>query len=244
MRKNMGKQIKNTWCFLREELVIPIMSIALGIVGILLMLFIEKVGMANDEKPVWFLLGTVMALTGCVMLGIIVGMISYGQSFNMMVTMGRTRKEFYIANFVSSLINHLLGMAVIFLFATLERGFGRLVYREVEYRAIEGFLFDFRVIIAYVLGMTVLRTVLGALYLRFGNKLMWVFWGFCMLVGVMTKGISKAIENKNRIVVWLTEVGKGFLNLANVLQVLIMLAVGAVFAVGAWLLTRKRAVTV
>ncbi len=60
----------------------------------------------------------------------------------------------------------------------------------------------------------------------------------------MTKGISKAIENKNRIMVWLTEVGKGFSNLANVLQVLIMLAVGAVFAVGAWLLTRKRAVTV
>lgn len=243
----MGKQIKNikdTWCCLREELFVPIVSIAFGMLGSLLMLFIEKVGMANEEKPEWFLLGTVMALVGCVMLGIITGMISYGQSFNMMVTMGRTRKEFYIANFVSSIINHLLGMTAILVFAVLERGFGGLVYREAEYKAIEGFLFDWRVIIAYVLGMAVLRTILGALFLKFGNKLMWVFWGIWMLVGVMIKGISKAMENKNAVMLWLLEAGKGFLNLAKVLQVLIMLAVSAVFVLFAWLITRKRAVTV
>lgn len=243
----MGKQIKNiknTWVYLREELSAPILSIVFGIWGSLLMLFIEKVGMANEEKPMWFLLGTVMAFIGCVMLGIIMGMISYGQSFNMMVTMGRTRKEFYIANFVSSIINNLLGLAAILLFAALERGFGRLVYGGAEYKPIEGFLFDFRVIIAYVLGMAVLRVLLGALFLRFGNKLMWVFWGICMLVGVMIKGISKATENKNTVILWLSEVGKGFLNLAGALQVVIILWVSVIFILGAWLITRKRAVTV
>lgn len=238
------KEIKNTWCFLSEELFIQMICVAVGILGCLLMLFIEKVGMANEEKQTWFLLGTVLAFTCCVMLGTITGMINYGTSFNMMVTMGRTRKEFYVANFVSSIVNNLLGMAAILLFAALERGFGMLVYQEAEYEAIEGFLFDFRVIIAYVLGMAVLRMVLGALFLRFGNKLMWVIWGICILVGIMAKGISRAVESKNAVMLWLQEAGKGFLHLEKVLQVFIMLAVSAVLVVGAWLLTRKRAVTV
>lgn len=233
------KKIKNTWYCLREELVVPIGSIAFGIFGSLLMLFVEKVGMANAEEKEWFLLGTMMAFMCCVMLGTIIGMVNYGSSFNMMVAMGRTRKEFYIANFVSSVINNLLGMAAILLFATLERGFGRLVYREAAYKAIEGALFDFRVIIVYILGMTVLRAVLGALFLRFGNKLMWVLWGGILVLGV----VIKRIESKNAVMLWLTEAGKGFLNLAGILQVVVMLAVSAVLVLGAWLLTKKRAVT-
>lgn len=242
----MKEQIKNIWSQHSEELFAQIaMVLIFGILGSLFMLFIVKLGMAGEEERTWFLLGTVMAAVGCVMVGIIMGMLYYGASFNMMVSMGRTRKEFYIVNFVFSVINNLVSMAAILAFLAVEKGFGRLVYKDVErYAATEHIFLDFRVIIGYVLGMAVLRLILGALFLKFGNKLMWVFWGIGILITISARGISKAVANKNAVMMWLIEAGKGFLNLAGILQILVIAAAGAVLVWLAWMFTRKRAVTV
>lgn len=242
----MKEKIKNTWSQHSEELFAQFaMILIFGILGSLFMLFIVKVGMAGEEERTWFLLGTVMAAVGCTMIGLIIGMLGYGANFNMMVSMGRTRKEFYIVNFVFSVINNLVTMAAILAFLAVEKGFGMLVYRDVEhYAATEHVFLDFRVIIGYVLGMAVLRLILGALFLKFGNKLMWFFWGICMLIVIFSKSISKAIADKNAVMMWLIGAGKGFLNLAEILQVLMIAAAGAVLAWLAWMFTRKRAVTV
>lgn len=242
----MKEKIKNTWSQHSEELFAQFaMILIFGILGSLFMLFIVKIGMAGEEERTWFLLGTVMAAVGCTMIGLIIGMLGYGASFNMMVSMGRTRKEFYIVNFVFSVINNLVSMAAILAFLAVEKGFGMLVYRDVEhYAATEHVFLDFRVIIGYVLGMAVFRLILGALFLKFGNKLMWFFWGICMLIVIFSKSISKAIADKNAVMMWLIGAGKGFLNLAEILQVLTIAAAGAVLAWLAWMFTRKRAVTV
>lgn len=242
----MSGLIKNTWRSLQEELFAQLsMVLIFGVLGSLLMLFIVKVGMSGEEEKVWFLLGTVMAVVGCVMVGIIIGILGYASNFNMMVSMGRTRKEFYITGFVGSVINNLVSMAAILVFLAVEKGFGWLVYRDVErYVATEDVLLDFRVIMAYVLGMAVLRLILGALFLKFGNKLMWFIWGICILVGILSRSITKAAANKNAVILWLIGVGKGFLNLAEVWQAAFIAAIGAVLILLAWLITRKRAVTV
>lgn len=235
----MKEKIKNTWSQHSEELFAQFaMILIFGILGSLFMLFIVKIGMAGEEERTWFLLGTVMAAVGCTMIGLIIGMLGYGASFNMMVSMGRTRKEFYIVNFVFSVINNLVSMAAILAFLAVEKGFGMLVYRDVEhYAATEHVFLDFRVIIGYVLGMAVLRLILGALFLKFGNKLMWFFWGICMLMVIFSKSTYA-------VMTWLIGAGKGFLNLAEILQVLTIAAAGAVLAWLAWMFTRKRAVTV
>lgn len=235
----MKEKIKNTWSQHSEELFAQFaMILIFGILGSLFMLFIVKIGMAGEEERTWFLLGTVMAAVGCVMIGLIMGMLGYGASFNMMVSMGRTRKEFYIVNFVFSVINNLVSMAAILAFLAVEKGFGMLVYRDVEhYAATEHVFLDFRVIIGYVLGMAVLRLILGALFLKFGNKLMWFFWGICMLMVIFSKSTYA-------VMTWLIGAGKGFLNLAEILQVLTIAAAGAVLAWLAWMFTRKRAVTI
>ncbi|MDE6064058.1 MAG: hypothetical protein K2G20_05695 [Lachnospiraceae bacterium] len=242
----MSGQIKNTWRSQQEELFAQLsMVLIFGVLGSLFMLFIVKVGMSGEEEKVWFLLGTVMAVVGCVMVGIIIGILGYASNFNMMVSMGRTRKEFYITNFAGSVINNFISMAAILVFLAVEKGFGRLVYRDVErYAATEHVFLDFRVIMAYVLGMAVLRLILGALFLKFGNKLMWFIWGICILIGIFSKSITKAAANKNAVFLWLIGVGKGFFNLPEVWQAAFIAAIGAVLILLAWLLTRKRAVTV
>ena len=241
----MSGQIRNTWRSLQEELFAQLsMVLIFGVLGSLFMLFIVKVGMSGEEEKVWFLLGTVMAVVGCVMVGIIIGILGYASNFNMMVSMGRTRKEFYITNFVGSVLNNLVSMAAILLFLAVEKGFGWLVYRDVErYVATEYFFLDFRVIMAYVLGMAVLRLILGALFLKFGNKLMWFIWGICILAGILSRSITKAVANKNAVILWLMGVGKGFFNLAEVWQAAFIATIGAVLILLAWLITRKRAVT-
>lgn len=241
----MREQIKTHGAFCREELFAQLAIVLIfGFLGSLFMLFIVRVGMAGEEEGTWFLLGALMAVIGCVMVGITMGMLSYVESFNMMVSMGRTRKEFYAANFVTAVINNFLGMAAILIFAVLERGVGRLVYKDVEYKALETVFFDFRVIIGYVLGMAVLRMLLGALFLKFGNRIMWGLGGSGMLICVFLRNIEKAAADKNTIVMWLIGAGKGFLNLAGILQVLIMAAISAVLLLLAWLLTRRGAVKV
>lgn len=242
----MSGQIKNTWHSLQEELFAQLsMVLIFGVLGSLFMLFIVKVGMSGEEEKVWFLLGTVMAVVGCVMVGVIIGILGYASNFNMMVSMGRTRKEFYITNFVGSVINNFISMAAILAFLAVEKGLGGLVYRDVErYVATEQVLLDFRVIMAYVLGMAVLRLILGALFLKFGNKLMWFVWGICILAGILSRSITKAAADKNAVILWLMGVGKGFFNLAEVWQVAFIAAMGAVLILLAWLITRKRAVTV
>lgn len=242
----MRERIKNIWSQHSEEFFAQYTVILIfGILGSLFMLFIVKFDMAGEEERTWFLLGTVMAAVGCVMIGLLIGMLYYSASFNMMVSMGRTRKEFYIANFVFSVINNLLSMAAILVLLAVEKWFGGLVYRDVErYVATEHIFLDFRVIIGYVLGMAVLRLILGALFLKFGNKLMWVFWGIAMLIAICSKSISKAAENKNVVMMWLIGAGKGFLNLTEILQALMIAAAGAALVLLAWLFTRKGAVTV
>lgn len=241
----MRRQITNAWRSLQEEFFGQLaMVLIFGVMGILLMLFIVKVGMAGEDERTWFLLGTVMAVTGCVMVGIILGMLNYGSVFNMMVSMGRTRKEFYLTNFISSVLNNLGIVAAILVLLTAEKGLGGLLYKEVErYVAVERIFLDPRVILGYVLGMAVLRMLLGALFLRFGNKLMWMIWGVAILTGVISKGITKAVADKNVVVMWLQEVGEGFLNLAGALQALIVVAAGICLMLLAWIFTKKKAVT-
>lgn len=154
-------------------------SFLLGILFVLMIMHFD------DEPGSWFCMGTMIACLVLVVICVFFYGFSYGQEFQLALSMGCTRMAFLGAFALRLLVQLLSGYILILLFHQIELALYARLFPQYANEVLFTFLTDWRILVPVVLGMTVLSLFIGSLYGRYGKKGMiffYVLWIFCCFV--------------------------------------------------------------
>lgn len=175
----MTKVIKNQFRLQQKDWTAGyLITIGAGIFGILLLSIILKFSNDTSYAPMGGILSGIVAFfySGLMVL------LQMSNSFNFAVSMGRTRKSFFVSYYIVALAGIIVAAALVFLFFWVENMLYPNIYpgytQEVETKDLNRFL-------PYVLPGAVLYTsalvFCGASLMKFGRKAFWVLWCLWML---------------------------------------------------------------
>lgn len=141
-----------------------------------------------------FPLGTLLALMIPAMLMIFFGMSSLPIYFNLVISMGTTRRRLLPALFAFSILENLLCAWIVNLFCLLEKWIFRTAYAGIESQLDMSPVFQWKYITTICMAVVALNTCLGALCLKYGKKVFTLFWFLFMAVFIGGTRISKLLE--------------------------------------------------
>lgn len=195
----MQMQLKNAWLFSKSRFIKTIFGVLLtATLSGLFVLMIVKVFCANDPEITYIHFMSLISYIVLWMMIFLTGMTDFGKTFDMMVGMGRTRKEFYLSyglvNFGTYLVYGALVLAIAWLETVMEKVFYGGIPCELN---LSSFFFDVRTIVLTVVGGFCFNMVIGALYLKFRQKIFMLVWLLFMFMGVIMQMIGKAIDARN-----------------------------------------------
>lgn len=189
----------------------------------------------------------------CVTLGMLIGMIilvfmhffgitfSFVGEFNMALSMGATRKSF-VGSYALFNMVELAGLELLlFVLGKIELALISVIYPQCEIILDVTQYFQWKYLLAVIVGMTVVELFLGAVILRFGMKAFWVVWAIWMF---LTLVLVKLSENEV-MAAKMHQLGEQ-IGLENIVQYLFAAGVVAavIMAVLGWNLLKKQRVTV
>ena len=143
----MLKQIKNVWLFSKNRFINTLLwvSLAAVITGLLVFLIVKVFG-ANDPDMTYIHMMSLMAYIVLWAAILLTGMTDFGKCFDMMVGMGRTRKEFFLSYGVLNFGTYLIYAAEILLIAWLETVIEKVCYAGIPCEMnLTFFFFDVRI---------------------------------------------------------------------------------------------------
>ncbi len=171
--KAMKRQISVLW----DSFLYEIVAVLIGsLFGTILLRFIVA---ADKTVESYFTLGTVL---GCVVMLIytFVIAVSIPSYFNMEVSMGSTRKEFFWSYFIVCVLENMLLVCLLALICMAENAVCMRIYptlgKEVD---LLPYLLKFGVPASAAL--TIVGILCGALVMRFGKKAFWALWMLWMV---------------------------------------------------------------
>ncbi|MDD3795678.1 MAG: hypothetical protein PHE06_06875 [Lachnospiraceae bacterium] len=170
--------------------------------------------------------------------------IQVGYYFNLEISMGCTRKHFFLAFYLVNLVFGLLTLVLLSAICMAEMGLNRLLHPGVE--SMFNILPHFPSIgIGVAAALPMVCGFAGALNMRFGKKAFWVLWGIWMFAWIGIPQISEAAENAPGSI--FGRIGNGVSALLKMVpgNIWIVLAVTSSLAcfAGSFLILRKQAVT-
>ncbi|UMY99993.1 hypothetical protein H8S51_017085 [Roseburia rectibacter] len=189
----------------------------------------------------------------CVTLGMLIGMIilvfmhffgitfSFVGEFNMALSMGATRKSF-VGSYALFNMVELAGLELLlFVLGKIELALISVIYPQCEIILDVTQYFQWKYLLAVIVGMTVVELFLGAVILRFGMKAFWVVWAIWMFLTLVPVKLS---ENEV-MAAKMHQLGEQ-IGLENIVQYLFAAGVVAavIMAVLGWNLLKKQRVTV
>lgn len=189
----------------------------------------------------------------CVTLGMLIGMIilvfmhffgitfSFVGEFNMALSMGATRKSF-VGSYALFNMVELAGLELLlFVLGKIELALISVIYPQCEIILDVTQYFQWKYLLAVIVGMTVVELFLGAVILRFGMKAFWVVWAIWMFLTLVPVKLS---ENE-MMAAKMHQLGEQ-IGLENIVQYLFAAGVVAavIMAVLGWNLLKKQRVTV
>ncbi len=189
----------------------------------------------------------------CVTLGMLIGMIilvfmhffgitfSFIGEFNMALSMGATRKSF-VGSYALFNMVELAGLELLlFVLGKIELALISVIYPQCEIILDVTQYFQWKYLLAVIVGMTVVELFLGAVILRFGMKAFWVVWAIWMFLTLVPVKLS---ENEV-MAAKMHQLGEQ-IGLENIVQYLFAAGVVAavIMAVLGWNLLKKQRVTV
>lgn len=189
----------------------------------------------------------------CVTLGMLIGMIilvfmhffgitfSFVGEFNMALSMGATRKSF-VGSYALFNMVELAGLELLlFVLGKIELALISVIYPQCEIILDITQYFQWKYLLAVIVGMTVVELFLGAVILRFGMKAFWVVWAIWMFLTLVPVKLS---ENEV-MAAKMHQLGEQ-IGLENIVQYLFAAGVVAavIMAVLGWNLLKKQRVTV
>ena len=189
----MLEKIKAVWKLGISELYFSLgVIIFCGVFGMVLMAVLVKFdATATRYVP----LGSIMAVVLWLMFHVLFGIFSYGNLFNVALSLGCTRKDFIIGNSLADWFNMLLAGAAIVIVNRLERGLGSLVYPNLQYNGLTEKMPEFWIMIAVIILLPIVKMLLGALVLKFQTKAFWGIWVLWMAVFLGIPGLQSYAEN-------------------------------------------------
>ncbi len=233
----MLKRIWNVWKFNLSELYTTILS-GLGgwIFGVLLVAVVLHFDKSATSSAI---MGTFMAvLVGC-FINILMGIMTYGYSFNTAVSMGSTRKEFIIADGATAYINLTIEIAVVLILHSAEKALCAALYPAKECEDLLKILGDYRIVLGIILFVPAIRMFCGALILKFQKKAYWTLYALFMISFL---GGTRFVDGH----VFFVQIFNGICKLAAVMpdiaQIAVILVISCIFISGTVLLVRKQAV--
>lgn len=189
----------------------------------------------------------------CVTLGMLIGMIilvfmhffgitfSFIGEFNMALSMGATRKSF-VGSYALFNMVELAGLELLlFVLGKIELALISVIYPQCEIILDVTQYFQWKYLLAVIVGMTVVELFLGAAILRFGMKAFWVVWAIWMFLTLVPAKLS---ENEV-MAAKMHQLGEQ-IGLENIVQYLFAAGVVAavIMAVLGWNFLKKQRVTV
>lgn len=227
-------------CKTRKMEVLQFLTVAFGsyVFGIIVMMIIRANTMEENE---------------CVTLGMLIAMIvlvfihffgitfSFVGEFNMALSMGATRKSF-VGSYALFNMVELAGLELLlFVLGKIELALISVIYPQCEIILDVTQYFQWKYLLAVIVGMTVVELFLGAVILRFGMKAFWVVWAIWMFLTLVPAKLS---ENEV-MAAKMHQLGEQ-IGLENIVQYLFAAGVVAavIMAVLGWNFLKKQRVTV
>lgn len=189
----MFGDIKKQFCLRWDEIVlVPGLELGAFLLGELMMV-IAVYGMG--EKDSIFPLGTVMAIVVPGMLMVFLGMSSLPLYFNILVSMGMSRRRLLPALFGFAFLQNILGVGIAYLFCLLEKWIMQIAYAGIQIEVDLQFLFQWKYIVPVCMAVVALNAVMGALFLKYGNKVYTIFWVLWMMVCIGGQRMGHMLES-------------------------------------------------
>ena len=163
-----------------------------GILGTVIFELIMRLEEVHSDDPTTFEMAFVCGML-CYVINFFVSSISaMGQNFNNTISMGRTRRNFFIGYTLSCLINTFASAVTLFVIYLTEQW--RLHAWWSDYPCETNFSSFFApgVLCFAIILLAILQEFIGFAILRFGKKAFWVLWAIWMLSFI---GIPRIIDD-------------------------------------------------
>lgn len=239
------KKAVNMWKLYLPELYQMLVIMLIGeVFGIVLVRIIMSVDPTVEGYAV---LGVFIAMLLGMLVTVISCIFSYGAKFNLAVSLGCTRKEFFFAHWTGTILLVLIEIAALLIFGLLETGLGKIMYANTflseELNPLP-YLMNDKVIIALLLFVPAIGIFVGSLLMKFQMKAFWVLWGVWMILFLGGVKVSELVsENPNgKLANVVSGVFSFFKGMTGPVLVLLLLVIFAVmFGISA-ILVRKQEV--
>ncbi len=227
-------------CKTRKMEVLQFLAVAFGsyVFGIIVMMIIRANTMEENECVTLGMLIAMIVLVFIHFFGII---FSFVGEFNMALSMGATRKSF-VGSYALFNMVELAGLELLlFVLGKIELALISVIYPQCEIILDVTQYFQWKYLLAVIVGMTVVELFLGAVILRFGMKAFWVVWAIWMFLTLVPAKLS---ENEV-MAAKMHQLGEQ-IGLENIVQYLFAAGVVAavIMAVLGWNFLKKQRVTV
>ncbi len=227
-------------CKTRKMEVLQFLAVAFGsyVFGIIVMMIIRANTMEENECVTLGMLIAMVALVFMHFFGII---FSFVGEFNMAISMGATRRA-YVGSYALFNMAELAGLELLlFVFGKIELALMRVIYPQCEIILDLTRFFQWKYLLAVIVGMTIIELFLGSVILRFGMKAFWIIWAIWMFLTLVP---AKLTENE-ALAAKLHQVGAqiGFGNIVQVVAAAGVIA-AIIMAVLGWNFLKKQRVTV
>lgn len=230
------KEIKKTWNFCLSNLYFELIAAGIaGILGIGIALFFSKVLEDSLES-----LGPIISLVAFCLTVFLVGIVEAQTVFYFMISMGETRKAFFVSYGIVRVLHQLFGLILVLAVALLEWGLAAIFGLSPVWEVTGWTLFtDGGTLALFVLGFPIVQLFLGVLYIKFKG---WVFIG-SWLLAMLGNGLGRYIIATGGAgnLAWLVNGFDKFLRLAPIWHILFACAGFLLLISLSWLMVRKKA---
>ena len=162
-------------CKTRKMEVLQFLAVAFGsyVFGIIVMMIIRANTMEENECVT---LGMLIAMAALVFMHFFGIIFSFVGEFNMAISMGATRRA-YVGSYALFNMVELAGLELLlFVLGKIESALMRVIYPQCEVILDLTQYFQWKYLLAVIVGMTIVELFLGAVTLRFGMKAFWAIW--------------------------------------------------------------------
>lgn len=212
-----------------------------SIAGIILMYILANV---IDDKEFWIAMGALLGAIGIALYMLVMMGASIGYDFNMQISLGCTRRHFFVSYYVvnaSFAVLYVMGLMGIY---RIEKGLAAALYSDLDC-ALDFWPILVRGGIPIAFLIIAVGGFAGALVMRFGMKAFWVMWAIWMFAFLGVPNISNLTESAPDSVLGRIGIQAGLLIQSVSVELWITAGVltGIVSLAGTWLIIRRQRVT-
>ncbi len=149
--------------------------------------------MSTTNESLVFPLGAVCVVGIAIIYFIATGWFSDRLEFNLRVSMGCTRKEYFFCRVVNMLVKVVITMATLLMIYYIEILKFKIFYPGYEIDFEVDKFFNFPMLFVFLISVAMLSFLMSVIIMKIGKAAFWVFWGIYMLSIASGKYIIPAI---------------------------------------------------